>query len=59
MGSADPDFADPAAEATWIAETLHGTSVMIEDAGHYPQSQQPERTADAILAFLREGSERA
>lgn len=59
MGSADPDFADPAAEATWIAQTLHGTSVMIEDAGHYPQSQQPQRTADATLAFLREGGERA
>ncbi|MDY0829842.1 alpha/beta hydrolase [Microbacterium sp. BG28] len=59
MGSADPDFADPAVEATWVAETLRGTSVMIEDAGHYPQSQQPERTADAILAFLREGVDRA
>lgn len=59
MGGADPDFADPAAEATWIAQTLHATSVMIEDAGHYPQSQQPERTAEAILAFLRGGSERA
>ncbi|WDG18448.1 alpha/beta fold hydrolase [Microbacterium sp. Clip185] len=59
MGDADPDFADPAAEATWIAETLHGTAVMVEDAGHYPQSQRPERTADAILAFLREGVDRA
>lgn len=59
MGGADPDFADPAAEATWIAQTLHGESVMIDDAGHYPQSQQPERTADAILAFLREGEHHA
>ena len=52
MGERDPDFKDPAAEATWIGETLRGEVVMVPDAGHYPQSQQPELTASAVLDFL-------
>lgn len=53
MGERDPDFDDPAAEATWIGNTLGGTVAMVADAGHYPQSQQPEATAAAITEFLR------
>jgi pimeloyl-ACP methyl ester carboxylesterase len=52
MGELDPDWADPAAEAQWIATTLGGEVVMVPDAGHYPQSQQPGITSDSILAFL-------
>ena len=52
MGERDPDFKDPAAEARWIGETLHGDVVLVPEAGHYPQSQQPEITADAVLGFL-------
>ncbi|MEY2849203.1 MAG: hypothetical protein RI885_1870 [Actinomycetota bacterium] len=52
MGDQDPDFGDPSAEASWIADALDGTAVMVEDAGHYPHSQQPERTSAAITAFL-------
>ena len=52
MGEKDPDFADPRAEADWISEALNGSPVMIADAGHYPQSQQPEATAEAITRFL-------
>jgi pimeloyl-ACP methyl ester carboxylesterase len=52
MGSKDPDFAQPHAEAEWIAQTLHGTAVMIPEAGHYPQSQRPELVATAIVEFL-------
>lgn len=59
MGERDPDFADPAAEARWIGETLHGDVVMVPEAGHYPQSQQPEITADAVLAFLARVAPRA
>ncbi|WP_123304463.1 alpha/beta fold hydrolase [Bogoriella caseilytica] len=55
MGEQDPDFADPAAEAAWIAEALNGSVAMIADAGHYPQSQQPEATARAIIQFLGSG----
>ncbi|GHJ07465.1 hydrolase [Micromonospora humidisoli] len=59
MGERDPDFTDPAAEAAWIGETLHGEVVMVPDAGHYPQSQQPERTTGAVLDFLTRISTRA
>ena len=52
MGDSDPDFKDPAGEAAWIGEKLHAQVVMVPDAGHYPQSQQPEITTPAVLAFL-------
>jgi pimeloyl-ACP methyl ester carboxylesterase len=52
MGELDPDFPDPATEADWIATVLDGEVVMVPDAGHYPQSQQPEITGGAVLRFL-------
>jgi pimeloyl-ACP methyl ester carboxylesterase len=52
MGDQDPDFPNPTAEASWIAEVLHGTFVVVPEAGHYPQSQQPEVTTTAVLGFL-------
>lgn len=52
MGDRDPDFTDPAAEARWIGETLKAEVVMVADAGHYPQSQQPQVTSDAVIRFL-------
>jgi pimeloyl-ACP methyl ester carboxylesterase len=53
MGSKDPDFPDPAAEAALVAGRLHGTVAMIDGAGHYPQAEFPAETAAAILPFLR------
>ena len=52
MGDRDPDFKDPTAEAKWIGEALRGEVVMVPEAGHYPQSQQPEITTNAVIAFL-------
>jgi pimeloyl-ACP methyl ester carboxylesterase len=52
MGAQDPDFPDPKAEAEWIRSATKGTSVLIPDAGHYPQAQQPERTVEALVEFL-------
>lgn len=52
MGAQDPDFPDPEREAAWVARALHGTVVMVPDAGHYPQSQQPGQTTQAITHFL-------
>ena len=52
MGDSDPDFKDPAGEATWIGEQLDAQVVMVPEAGHYPQSQQPEITTAAVLGFL-------
>lgn len=52
MGEKDPDFKNPAAEATFIGDALHAEVVMVGEAGHYPQAQQPEITSRAVLAFL-------
>lgn len=52
MGELDPDWSDPALEAAWIGEALHGEVVMVPEAGHYPQSQQPEQTGEAVVRFL-------
>ncbi|MBG6056369.1 pimeloyl-ACP methyl ester carboxylesterase [Salinibacterium sp. CAN_S4] len=52
MGDSDPDFKDPAGEAEWIGEKLNAQVVIVADAGHYPQSQQPEITTPAVLGFL-------
>lgn len=59
MGAKDPDFRDPRAEAEWVGRTLDAEVVMLADAGHYPQSQQPERSAAAIVPFLSRTVERA
>lgn len=54
MGSKDPDFPDPAVEANWIAQRLGGEAGtrMIEGAGHYPQTEMPDETAQAVLDFI-------
>ena len=53
MGSKDPDFKDPEAEAKWVADSLRGTYQMIDGAGHYPHAEMPEVTGSAILTFVR------
>jgi pimeloyl-ACP methyl ester carboxylesterase len=52
MGSKDPDFKDPAAEARSVAERLRGTVAIIDGAGHYPHAEMPEQTGATILSFL-------
>jgi pimeloyl-ACP methyl ester carboxylesterase len=58
MGEQDPDFPDPKAEADWIASALRGTVLMVPEAGHYPQAQQPELVATAIVSFLAQAVRR-
>ena len=53
MGSKDPDFKNPEAEAKWVAENLKGTYTMIENAGHYPHAEMPEVTGPRILSFMQ------
>lgn len=53
-GERDPDFPDPAQEAAWIGRKLRAGVVMVPEAGHYPQSQQPELVAGAITSFMAE-----
>lgn len=52
MGTADPDFPDPTAEAAWIAEHAGSDVHLVEDAGHYPHAEVPDATAPAIRSFL-------
>src|SRR5207253_3200949 len=52
MGSRDPDFRDPAAEARLVAQRLHGTVEMVEGAGHYPHAEMPEQVGPIITRFL-------
>lgn len=52
MGTSDPDFPDPEAEASFQASALAGTKVMIDGAGHHPQADSPREVASALTAFL-------
>lgn len=52
MGSKDPDFPDPRAEAVLVARRLRGEFVMIDGAGHYPQAETPQAVAGAILGHV-------
>ncbi|MDQ7907009.1 alpha/beta hydrolase [Phytohabitans sp. ZYX-F-186] len=51
MGEKDPDFPDPAAEARFAAERLHGELLMVPDSGHYPQADSPDVVNPAVLTF--------
>jgi pimeloyl-ACP methyl ester carboxylesterase len=53
MGSKDPDFKDPEAEARLVADRLKGHYQMVKDAGHYPHVEMPEMTGQVIVSFLK------
>jgi pimeloyl-ACP methyl ester carboxylesterase len=59
MGSKDPDFKDPAAEAQAVAQDIHGKVEIIEGAGHYPHVEMPDITGQLIIDFLRSVREQA
>lgn len=54
MGEKDPDFRDPADEASYIAGALGGPGevLMVPGAGHYPQAQRPDVVVPAVTSFL-------
>jgi pimeloyl-ACP methyl ester carboxylesterase len=54
MGTKDPDFKNPQAEAAWVADKLNAQYTMIPNAGHYPHAEMPAETAALILAFLQQ-----
>lgn len=53
MGSKDPDFKNPEAEAKRVAEAVRGRYKIIENAGHYPHAEMPEITAPLLLTFMQ------
>lgn len=52
MGTADPDFPDPMAEANHIAEITGAAVVRSEGSGHYPQAETPELVAGELIALV-------
>lgn len=58
MGSKDPDFEDPAAEARLVGGRLRGGVAMVEGAGHYPHVEDPGQVADVVNRFLADGTGR-
>ena len=53
VGTRDPDFRDPAAEAQRIAESVSGKVQMVQESGHYPHAEMPEIASRYILSFLK------
>jgi pimeloyl-ACP methyl ester carboxylesterase len=57
MGTEDPDWADPRAEADGVVAEMPaglGRIAMINGAGHYPHAQCPDEMARLITSFFRE-----
>jgi len=52
MGTADPDFPDPVAEANQIAEIMGATVVWSEGSGHYPQAETPSVVANELIGLV-------
>lgn len=52
MGTRDPDFSDPAAEARLLSGSLRGKFEMVEGAGHYPQAEMPKEFMEIVTPFL-------
>jgi pimeloyl-ACP methyl ester carboxylesterase len=59
MGTRDPDFPDPAAEARFVADALHGDVLLVEGAGHYPHAEMPDGVTPAVLELLARALPRA
>jgi pimeloyl-ACP methyl ester carboxylesterase len=56
MGTEDPDWADPRAEAEGIVAAMPaglGDVAMITGAGHYQHAQCPDEVAGLVVSFLR------
>jgi pimeloyl-ACP methyl ester carboxylesterase len=53
MGSKDPDFKNPEAEAKWIAGQMKTEYTMIENVGHYPHAEMPSVVGPLMLKFIQ------
>lgn len=54
MGTHDPDWPDPRAEAHFIVNRLSGELLLVEGAGHYPQTEMPEAVTPKVIEFLNQ-----
>lgn len=52
MGTSDPDWPDSTAEAQFIEEALSAELILVDGAGHYPQTEMPDKTNPGIIKFL-------
>lgn len=52
MGSRDPDFDLPLAEAAWIASKTRAQVSIVKDVGHYPHVERPEIVLPLLMAFF-------
>ena len=53
MGTADPDFPDPMAEARAVADAMGGSAEALDGVGHYPHLETPVAFAERLAAFAR------
>lgn len=54
LGTADPDYDDPQAEADWLKSMMPQAEVhLLDGLGHYPHREQPERLLPQLLDFAR------
>ena len=53
MGLKDADFPEPAQEAQYIGSRLRASTVLVDDAGHYPHTEMPEIVNPKIVAFAQ------
>jgi len=51
MGTADVDWADPAAEAKWIVRQLGSELLMLDGTGHHPHIDCAPEIAEAVTTF--------
>jgi pimeloyl-ACP methyl ester carboxylesterase len=53
IGDADPDWADPLAEAKWVASNFtNAETITVSGAGHAPMFEKPDVIAPGLLRFL-------
>lgn len=52
MGSRDPDYKQPAAQAQEWAARLRGQASIVEEAGHYPHVDHPDVVAGRIIEWI-------
>jgi pimeloyl-ACP methyl ester carboxylesterase len=53
VGSDDPDFDDPRAQAKSVAQQLHGKVFIVQGAGHCPHVEYPQIVADEVDGFFQ------